>query len=59
MEAKSTDGIKMINNYVKPDHIAVRANDTEYKMQFHSNTNIFVEEILSTSESIIIDRLIM
>jgi len=58
VEVKSKDGIKIISNYDKPKRIVIRDNDTEYKMQFHSARNIFVEEILSMSVSIIIDRLI-
>jgi len=58
MEVKSKDGIKTISNCDKPDHIVIRDNDNEYKMQFYGNRNIFFVEILSMSVSIIIDRLI-
>jgi hypothetical protein len=58
VEVKSKDGIKMISNYDKPDYIVICVNDTEYIVQCHSNRNIFGEEIVSMSVSVIIDRLI-
>ena len=36
----------------------IRGNDTEYIMECHSKRNIFGEDILSMSVSVIVDRLI-